>query len=123
MGETKLVRDVHLKIGARIGTRLFRNNVGRYQDRSGNWVQYGLCVGSSDLIGWHSVTITPDMVGQTIARFLAIETKMPGKRMTPEQQNFIEAVKRSGGIAGVAFSVEDACQLLNISCSGGTLTR
>jgi hypothetical protein len=48
--------------------RLWRNNIGLafYQ---GKYVQYGLAPGSGDLIGFRSVTITPEMVGQRVAVF------------------------------------------------------
>ena len=96
------------------GRRLFRNNVGRAETVDGRFIQYGLCVGSSDLIGWQSVTITPDMVGQQVAVFTAVEVKSPGKKAKPEQQRFIDAVKRHGGRAGVATSVQEAAAILGV---------
>jgi len=93
--------------------RLFRNNVGALRDATGRLVRYGLAPGSSDLIGWRSVTITADMVGQTIAQFVAIEVKDRG-RATPEQLTFIEAVTRAGGLAGVARSPDDARTILGM---------
>lgn len=67
-------------------------------------LQAGLCKGSSDLIGWRSVTITPDMVGRQIAQFVACEVKAPGGRPTPEQVKFIERVNLAGGLG--TFAVE-----------------
>lgn len=64
----------------------------------------GLCVGSSDIIG-----IAPD------GRFIAVEVKSKSGRVSVEQQRFINAVRRKGGIAGVARSVEDALMLLSDS--------
>ena len=93
--------------------RLWRNNVGALKDRTGRLVRYGLCPGSSDLIGLRSVTITPDMVGQTLAVFTAIEVKDRG-RPTPEQQAFIAMVQQAGGLAGVARSTEDARAILRL---------
>ena len=74
-------------------------------------MQFGLCKGSADLIGWRTVTITPDMVGQQVAVFLSIEVKTPTGRIRPEQQQWLETVQAAGGIAGVARSVEDAQRL------------
>ena len=74
-------------------------------------VRYGLQPGSSDLIGWRTVTITPDMVGQRIAVFTSIEVKTPTGRVKPEQQQWLDAVQAAGGIAGVARSVEDALRI------------
>jgi hypothetical protein len=93
--------------------RLFRNNVGALRDATGRLVRYGLAPGSSDLIGWRTITVTPDMVGQTVAQFVAIEVKDRG-RATPEQLTFIEAVTRAGGLAGVARSPDDARTILGM---------
>jgi len=71
-----------------------------------------LCVGSSDLIGWRSVTVRPEDVGRRLAVFVAIEAKTGGARLTKEQRAFVEAVRAAGGLAGVARSVEDAAALL-----------
>jgi len=105
----------HIRLNCSKGlTRLFRNNVGRLPDpRSGRWVEFGVGgKGSADLIGWRTVTITPEMVGQQVAVFTSIEVKTPTGRLRPEQQQWLDAVQAAGGIAGVARSVEDAEQLL-----------
>ena len=93
-------------------TRLFRNNTGTLRDQHGRPVQFGLCKGSADLIGWKRVTITPEMVGTTHAVFLSIEVKTPTGRLRPEQQQWLDAVQAAGGIAGVARSVEDALRIV-----------
>lgn len=67
--------------------------------------------GTSDAIGIHSVTITPDMVGRQIAVFTAIEAK-DKKQLTPQQRAFLQNVHRLGGIAGCARSVDDARAIL-----------
>lgn len=68
----------------KVPTQLFRNNVGAMKDARGVPVRFGLAndskllnaeLKSGDLIGWESVLITPDMVGQTFARFLSVECK------------------------------------------------
>jgi hypothetical protein len=94
-------------------SRLWRNNVGQFQDARGNWIRYGIAnPGGSDLIGWNSVTITPDMVGRRVAIFAALEVKSKTGRIRAEQQAFVDNVKKSGGIAGVVRSVEEAKSLL-----------
>jgi hypothetical protein len=99
----------HIRLTCSTGaTRLFRNNCGVLQDRRGVPVRYGLQPGSSDLIGWRTVTITPEMVGQQVAVFTSIEVKTATGRVKPEQQQWLNAVQAAGGIAGVARSVEDA---------------
>ena len=106
MGEMAVLRQV-LDACGRGEVRLFRNNVGALEDKTGRVVRYGLCKGSSDLIGWQSVEITPDMVGQRVAVFVALEVKDRG-RLTAEQAVFLRAVEQAGGIAGEVRSVEDA---------------
>ena len=93
--------------------RLMRNNTGTLRDQHGRPVSFGLAKGSSDLIGWKTVTVTEDMIGQQVAVFTSIEVKSPTGRLRPEQQQWIDAVQAAGGIAGVARSVEDAQSLLS----------
>ena len=103
----------HIRIACSTGdTRLFRNNTGTLRDQHGRPVSFGLCKGSADLIGYRSITITPDMVGQQVAVFTSIEVKTPTGRIRPEQQAWLEAVQAAGGIAGVARSVEDALRIV-----------
>jgi hypothetical protein len=102
----------HIRLTCSTGaTRLFRNNTGTLRDQNGRPVQFGLCKGSADLIGWRTVTVTPEMVGATIAVFTSIEVKTATGRIRPEQQQWLDAVQAAGGIAGVARSVEDAQRL------------
>jgi hypothetical protein len=96
-------------------TRLFRNNTGTLKDANGRPVQFGLCKGSADLIGWKRVTITPEMVGTQVAVFASIEVKTATGRLRPEQQQWLDAVQSAGGIAGVARSVSDAERLLTVA--------
>jgi hypothetical protein len=87
---------------ATMRARLFRNNVGVATFPSGSRVKYGLCVGSSDLIGWTPVKITPAHVGKTLAVFTAVEVKDGRGKPTREQVNFLDAVAVAGGIAVLA---------------------
>lgn len=103
----------HIRIACSTGdTRLFRNNTGTLRDQHGRPVSFGLCKGSADLIGYRSITITPDMVGQQVAVFTSIEVKTPTGRIRPEQQAWMDTVQAAGGIAGVARSVEDALRIV-----------
>ena len=110
--EAKVQNDIRIACGAG-PARLWRNNTGALKDAAGRLVRYGLCPGSSDLIGLRTITITPDMVGQTLAVFVAIEVKDRG-RATPEQQAFIAMVQQAGGLAGIARSVDDARTILRL---------
>lgn len=67
--------------------------------------------GSSDAIGLHSITITPDMVGRQVGVFVAIEAKDQGQ-LTPAQRTFLTVVHQAGGIAGVAHSVDEARRII-----------
>lgn len=98
--------------------RLHRNNTGVLRDQHGRPVQFGLAKGSSDLIGWTTRTITPDMVGQRVAVFTSIEVKTATGRLRPEQRQWLDAVQAAGGIAGVARSVEDAARLTGVAQGG-----
>lgn len=113
MNEQRIQQEIRLTLGSG-PVRLWRNNTGTLPDRQGRPVRFGLCKGSSDLIGLRSITIGPEHVGQTLAVFAAVEVKTQAGRITPDQQAFIDAVAGMGGLAGVARSVEDAAQILQI---------
>lgn len=101
---------------SKIGVIVFKNNVGMYKDQRGNVIRYGLCNGSSDLIGWTPVTITEDMVGKRIAVFTAVEVKKNKRgsyRATEGQKAFISAVLNNGGFAGVADCNKDLEEIVH----------
>ncbi|NIO83420.1 MAG: VRR-NUC domain-containing protein [Candidatus Aminicenantes bacterium] len=103
------------EIGGRPDVRLFRNNCGTAIMPDGSYVKYGLCnPGGSDLIGWRSITITPDMVGRRVALFTAIEVKSGKGRPDKDQRNFIKQVKKAGGLAGVARSPASAEKIIDL---------
>lgn len=110
MSESVILRQILIR-ASQLGARLFRNQVGVYELKDGRYLTSGLCVGSSDLIGWTPVVITPEMIGRTLAVFTAVETKRLKKDATDKQADFISAVVAAGGIAGVARSVEDVERL------------
>lgn len=120
-----LPKRLMLELSRNDATRLFRNNVGlgwvgraeRCKDGSvlidnARPLHAGLCEGSSDLIGWHSLIVTPDMVGKRIAAFIALEAKTGSGRLSKEQLAFIAAVNRAGGVAGEARTMEQVQQML-----------
>jgi hypothetical protein len=111
LSEQRIQQEIRLAV-SHGNTRLFRNNTGTLKDQNGRPVQFGLCKGSADLIGWKRVTITPEMVGSTVAVFTSIEVKTATGRLRPEQQQWLDAVQAAGGIAGVARSVEDAQRIM-----------
>lgn len=105
--ETNVWRMIQLE-AQKMGYRLFRNQ--RYKGKTdrGAWVDCGVgSDGGSDLIGYRIMTVTPAMVGQRIAVFTAIETKIKGGHKSASQKLFIEAVKSNGGIGIFAYSIDD----------------
>ncbi len=121
--EKAIQNQVHRALGGRSDIRLFRNNSGVAHHgtvvmesaasitlKNPVRVRYGVppTGGGSDLIGWVSKTITPDMVGQKVAVFLAVEIKSDAGKPTAAQEVFIEQVNAHGGIAGIVRSVEEA---------------
>lgn len=123
MSETDLQRQIQIELSSNT-TRLLRNNVGyawqggNFEIRDGKlvsgaarYIAFGLAPGSSDLIGPHSMLVTPAMVGQRIAIFAAVEVKKKARR-TPEQVRFVETMQNLGGLAGFARSVEEAREIV-----------
>jgi hypothetical protein len=112
--ETDLQQRIRLALGLFPDVRLWRNNSGKLPDpRTGRWVQFGVASpGGSDLIGYRSITITPEMVGQKVAVFTALEIKTASGRATPAQKHFIDHIRQAGGIAGIVRSVAEAQRIL-----------
>ena len=119
MKETNISKLIQIR-ASELGMRLLRNNVGKAWIgeavpvgggdviiKNARRFHAGLGAGSSDLIGWAPVKITPEMVGKTVAVFLAVEVKRPKKNPTAEQVEFMDAVKKSGGYAMVARDPDD----------------
>lgn len=123
------MRMIMLALGKLRTTKIFRNNVGTAWQgqrvtirgvpphytilKDARPVHFGLCEGSSDLIGWTEIIVTPDMIGKKICMFTALEVKgAHGGRVTEAQRNFIETVKGAGGIAGIVTSDEEAARLV-----------
>lgn len=121
MTESNTLKEIQIAF-SKIGHRLFRQNVGMawagksipftkkmmvqvYPGdvlvRNAYPLRAGLCVGSSDGIGF-----TKD------GRFLAVEVKTDKGKPTEDQINFIAAVNRAGGIAFITRSVEEALKIV-----------
>jgi hypothetical protein len=58
---------------------------------------HGAPQGFPDLCGWTVKEITPDMVGQRIAVFTAVEVKVTGK-LTKAQEAFKRVLEAMGGL-------------------------
>lgn len=98
--EANIVNDCLISI-SKAGGLAWRNNTGVLQDKTGRPVKFGLCVGSSDIIG-----VCPD------GKFLAVECKRGKGKATDNQLKFIQAVQAKGGRAGVARCAEDAVAIM-----------
>jgi hypothetical protein len=104
--ETSIMRNI-MMTASRLGNRLFRNNNGLFYSRIGMPTYCGLGPGSSDLIGFTRMTITPEMVGKHIAVFTATEVKTLKGKEQQNQEAFREMVLNNGGIAFVARSADE----------------
>ena len=108
--EANILNDCLLALSAR-GCTAWRNNTGQLPDKNGRPIKFGLCVGSSDIIGIAPIHITSDMVGQTLGLFVAVECKTRMGQATDAQLRFIKAVIAKGGRAGIARNNDDAVQI------------
>lgn len=118
--ETSLMQKIQVK-ASQLGWRLFRNNIGvgwtgkpvpikgthHVLLQNAQRIRFGLAVGSADLIGWKPIKITGDMVGQTIAQFVAREVKTQRGYASEQQINFILSVNNAGGDGLIITSVEN----------------
>lgn len=131
MSEKKISQQI-MRALSDAGIRLFRNTVGmafqgkpqRFTEettvkvrpgdvliRQARTVTAGLITGSSDLIGWTPRMITEHDLGKHIAQFTAVEVK-DKSGLEPEQKQFLEVVRDSGGVAIVARSAEESVDQL-----------
>jgi hypothetical protein len=72
----------------------FRNNTGAIKTAGGGFVRFG-SPGSADFLG-----ICPG------GRFLSVEVKRPGGRLSPAQNAWLDAVNIEGGVAICVDGVE-----------------
>lgn len=76
------------------------NQIKRYLDRIGVW--YMKVHGSM-----YQKAGVPDIIACVNGKFVGIEVKRPGGIVSPLQQLNIDDINRCGGVAFVAYSVED----------------
>lgn len=84
----------------------WRQNSGAMKGKSATgkawYVKFHTAPGCSDVLG-----VLPG------GRFFAIEVKRPGNVATPNQESFIEKIRQAGGLAFVAYSVDDVIREFN----------
>jgi len=86
--------------GSKLGATFWKNVRGNFFTHDGRRVAAGLSAkGSSDLIGFVLVEVTPEMVGQRIPVFGSWEAKAKTSAK-PEQVVFCDGVARLGGFSG-----------------------
>lgn len=125
MTERDIQNDIQKEL-SRGDTRLLRINAGNaYQGRIieqtparlvlAPWYPVKLAAtGVSDLIGWTNYHyLDTNQVRFPVAVFTAIEVKSHTGRATSEQLAFIDLVRRAGGRAGIARSVEEARRIIS----------
>ena len=89
--------------------RLMRNHSGVARSMDGGRViKFGLGPGTPDFVGFKSITITPEMVGQQVAVFVGVEAKTENDRERAEQRLWIKMAAERGARVGFARSVADA---------------
>jgi hypothetical protein len=111
--ETTILKKIMLAC-SRGNARLFRNNVGAFEDKkTGRWIRFGVGGnGGADLLGWRTITLDTLEGKRKVAIFCALEVKRPGQRATKDQARFLRMVERAGGIAKVVSSPEEAKKAL-----------
>jgi hypothetical protein len=123
--ETELGQLIQIE-ASKYNITLFRNNSGALKNPTGHPVRFGLgntskkineIRKSSDYIGVTELLITPEMVGNTVAVFTALEIKETGWEYsgTPRevaQKNFIDLIIKKGGYASFINSVDSVKQLV-----------
>ena len=88
--QNRIMRDMSEK-----GYLVWRNQVGLFKTLDGRTVNIGI-KGSSDLMAVKPTVITPEMVGQTLAVFVAVEVKTATGRQSEPQKKWQKAVEKLG---------------------------
>lgn len=102
--ETTLQNEIKIKLGE-MGYVYLRLNVGLFMTADGRPFKTGLPKGTSDML----------FIQPGTGRAVFIESKIRPRKPTKEQIKFIEAMKAQGALAGVAYSVEDALDIIQQS--------
>ena len=92
--ETKIQNRIMMDMSKK-GYLVWRNQVGLFKTMDGRTVNIGI-KGSSDLMAVKPTVITPDMVGQTVAVFVAVEVKTATGRQSEPQKKWQKAVEKLG---------------------------
>ena len=103
--ETNIMNKIMLAMSKK-GYLIWRNQVGLFKTLDGRTVNIGI-KGSSDLMAVKPTIITPEMVGQTLAVFVAVEVKTSTGRQSEPQKKWQNAVEKLGVKYILARSEDD----------------
>ena len=103
--ETNIMNKIMLAMSKK-GYLIWRNQVGLFKTLDGRTVNIGI-KGSSDLMAVKPTIITPEMVGQTLAVFVAVEVKTATGRQSEPQKKWQKAVEKLGVKYILARSEDD----------------
>lgn len=98
--ETILQNKIMVELSKR-ACKVHRTNSGLFYTPYGEKIRIGF-PGQSDLQGHRSID----------GKCFYIEVKYKDGKIEPEQEEFIDAMKKSGALAGFARSVEDAFKIV-----------
>lgn len=117
MSEKTILNHLQLLM-SKLGGRIFRQNTGSawqgetFRLKNGDLliknprpVNFGLCKGSSDLIGFIPIKINHSHLNKTLAVFTGIEVKTGSLKPTKEQINWHNMVKSNGGISVITNKI------------------
>ena len=103
--ETKMQNRIMMAMSKK-GWLVWRNHVGLFKTMDGRTVNIGV-KGSSDLMAVKPTVITPEMVGQTLPIFVAVEVKTANGRQSDPQKKWQKAVEKLGVKYILARSEDD----------------
>jgi hypothetical protein len=94
------------------------NNVPAYDPARKGFRSFRGLRGVSDILGILPRTLDVGGRRVTVGVFLAVEVKGRGGRLTPQQDAFLDGVRKAGGVAVVARSLQDLIDALGgLECS------
>lgn len=111
--ETKIQNACFLAVGSRRDALIFRQQSGVFRAMdSDRAIKVGV-PGMSDALAVVAVTITPEMVGKTIAAAVFPEFKTRTGKQAEAQQNFQRAVQSRGAVYRLVRSVDEMLALVD----------